>query len=338
MTSGGAKWVVTGAEDVGPQRPAPGTPDRAPGSMRRTSSIDVVRLEGATGPVRVDARARDLATDANGAARVVAHRTISASLAPTLELATIESEPTEPALQPLLGHTVGAGFRTAAADALPGARRAADLVYLLLDDLPVATLVSGYALQRAGLVPGVPRERYAPTIDLCSGWRAGGTLMQVIESSGAPPMTLGPAAPRLERTDDPDAWHTLFDPAPRTVRRRRRIDVSPDDRDLHVDAMFRDSHFDDEGDESVVHEYALHATIDRATLEITSAVATPHVLPYVECPSAAASTARVVGLRLDELRDRVRSEFVGTSTCTHLNDLLRSLEDVRGMPVDTRGD
>jgi hypothetical protein len=115
------------------------------------------------------------------------------------------------------------------------------------------------------------------------------------------------------------------------VRRRRRIDVGSADGALHVDAMFRDSHFDDDGNESAVHEYALAATIDAATLEITSAAATPHVLPYIECPSAAASTGRLVGLRLDELRDRVRSEFVGTSTCTHLNDLLRSLEDVRGM-------
>jgi hypothetical protein len=331
VTTGGTKWVVTGAEGIGPQQPAAATPDRAPGSMRRTSSIDVVRVEGATGPVQIVAHARDLSTGPDGAARVVARRSIRAELAPTLELTAIDAEPPEPALAHLLGRTVGAGFRTAAADALPDARRAADLLYLLLDDLPVATLVSGYAMQRAGLVPGIPRERYAPTIDLCSGWRAGGTLMQIVESSGAPPMTLGPAAPRLERTDDRDAWHALPDPAPRTVRRRRRIDVRPDDRALHVDAMFRDSHFDDDRDESVVHEYELQATIDRATLAITTAVATPHVLPYVECPSAAASTGRLVGLRLDELRDRVRSEFVGTSTCTHLNDLLRSLEDVRGM-------
>jgi hypothetical protein len=331
MTSGPTSSAPVTTHLVGPQQPSTHTPDRAPGSTRRTSSIDVVRVDGVTGPVRIVGRARDLATDTHGGARVVARRTLTASLAPTLELATIASEPAEPALEQLLGRTVGGGFRNAAVHALPDARRAADLLYLLLDDLPVATLVSGYALQRAGLVPGVPRERYAPTIDLCSGWRAGGTLMQVIESSGAPPMTLGPPAPTLERTDDTDAWHPLVQPAPRTVRRRRRIDVVPVDGVLHVDAMFRDSHFDDDGDESVVHEYALTATIDAASLEITAAAATPHVLPYVECPSAATSTNRLVGLRLDELRDRVRSEFVGTSTCTHLNDLLRSLEDVRGM-------
>jgi hypothetical protein len=327
----GLNFVVTGAAGVGPQQPASATPDREPGSMRRTSSIDVVRLDGPTGEVRVVGRARDLATDAHGVAQVVAHRTLDATLAPTLELRTLTAEPPEPALAPLVGRTVAAGFRGAAVDAVPGARAAADLLYLLLDDLPVATLVSGYALQRAGLVAGMPRERYAPTVDLCAGWQSGGTLMQVVETNGMPPMTLGPAAPQLLRADDPDAWHALPEPAPRTVRRRRRIDVTPVENALHVDAMFRDSHFDDDGAESVVHEYSLRATVDRTTLVITDAEATPRVLPYVECPNAAASTTRLVGLALDVVRDRVRSEFVGTSTCTHLNDLLRSLEDVRGL-------
>ncbi len=327
----GLHLVVTNAAGVGPQRPAPSTPDRAPGSTRRTSSIDVVRPDGPGGDVRVAGRARDLATDELGSAHVVAHRTLDATLAPTLELRALSTDPAEPALEPLLGRTVASGFRAAAAGAVPGARAAAALLYLLLDDLPVATLVSGYALQRAGLVPGVPRERYAPTIDLCAGWQSGGTLMQVVETDGMPPMTLGPAAPRLERDDDPDAWHALADPAPHTVRRRRRIDVTRRGQMLHVGAMFRDSHFDADVIESVVHEYALRAIVDATTLVIADAEATPHVLPYVECPSAAASANRLVGLPLDAVRDRVRSEFVGTSTCTHLNDLLRSLEDVRGL-------
>ena len=95
--------------------------------------------------------------------------------------------------------------------------------------------------------------------------------------------------------------------------------------------MFRDSHFDDDGVESVVHEYALHATIDPATLDDHAAGATPRVLPYVECPSAAASASRLVGLGSTRFATACGSEFVGTTTCTHLNDLLRSLEDVRGM-------
>jgi hypothetical protein len=322
--------VITDRAGVGPQQPATHTPDRDPGSARRTSSLDVVRPDGPAEPARVVGRARDLVTDADGVGHVVARQTLAALLAPTLELREISSDPVEAALLRLVGRHVASGFRRAVVEELPDARRDATLLYLLLDDLPVATLVSGYALQRAGLVPDVPREMYTPTVDLCSGWRAGGTLMQVLEVDGMPPMTLGPPAPKLERDDDPDAWHELPDAAPRTVRRRRRIDVRVG-KELIVDAMFRDSHFDDDGNESVVHEYALSATIDTTTLEITAADATPHVLPYVECPSAAASATRLVGLHLDELRDRVRAEFVGTSTCTHLNDLLRSLEDTRAM-------
>jgi hypothetical protein len=326
----GSRFVVTAASGIGPQQPADHTPDRRPGSIRRTSNIDVARAGGPNAPVEITAFARDYATDAAGDGAVVAERALRASLLPTLELSNITSEPTAPELELLVGRTVAAGFRGAAVAAAPDARRAVDLLYLLLDDLPVATLVSGYALQRAGLVPDVPREMYAPTVDLCAGWQAGGTLMQVIETNGMPPMTIGPPAPTLERADDPSAWHPLPPPAPHTVRRRRCIDVTRPDA-IRVNAMFRDSHFADDGAESVVHEYSLDATIDPDTLTITAAEATPRVLPYVECPSAAASASRLVGLHLDDVRDRVRREFVGTPTCTHLNDLLRSLEDVRGM-------
>ena len=58
---------------------------------------------------------------------------------------------------------------------------------------------------------------------------------------------------------------------------------------------------------------------------MASCVAVPRVLPWAECPSAAASAERVVGRRVTELRAMVKEEMVGTSTCTHLNDLLSSL-------------
>jgi hypothetical protein len=330
--NGGARAgsVITIAAGLGPQSPTSGAPARAAGSMRRTSTVDVRRGDGPAGNARIEARARDLATDTNGGAHVVAAQRILATVEPTLALRAITAEPSEPALEALCGRSVAAGFRAAAARAVPNSRAAADLLYLLLDDLPVATLVSGYAMQYAGLVGGAPVERYAPQVDLCSGWRAGGTLMQVVETHGLPPMSIGPAAPALERPGDVDAWHEMPAPEARMVRRRRRIDVTFG-AVLRVDAMFRDSHFDDDRRESVVHEYTLLAEIDAATLTVQRAEATPRVLPYVECPAAAASATRLAGLRLDEVRDRVRAELVGTTTCTHLNDLLRSLEDVRGM-------
>jgi hypothetical protein len=94
-----------------------------------------------------------------------------------------------------------------------------------------------------------------------------------------------------------------------------------------VDAHFRDSYVDDEG-ETVVHEYTVLARVDATTSTVLEAAATPRVLPWFECPEAAASAARLAGRTLESLRAGVRAEFLGASTCTHLNDMLRALADV----------
>jgi hypothetical protein len=222
-------------------------------------------------------------------------------------------------------------------------------VYQLLDDLPVATLISGYAPQHARAESGTwadeqqrkPLQKTAPAglamlqqADLCAGWKAGGTVMQGFAENN-PPVVTGPAAPSLDDGDDPLAWHELPGPLPlHGMRRRRRIDVvpvenRPPSRGLvwDVDAHFRDSYVDDEG-ETVVHEYTVLARVDAATSTVLEAAATPRVLPWFECPEAAASAARLAGRTLDSLRVGVRAEFLGATTCTHLNDMLRALADI----------
>jgi len=37
---------------------------------------------------------------------------------------------------------------------------------------------------------------------------------------------------------------------------------------------------------------------------------------------------RFVGTGVGDIRGRVRADFVGTSTCTHLNDTLRAVADL----------
>jgi hypothetical protein len=54
-------------------------------------------------------------------------------------------------------------------------------------------------------------------------------------------------------------------------------------------------------------------------------------LPWQECPGAVASAERITGMTLGELHFRVRQELFGTSTCTHLNDLLRSVADAEAL-------
>jgi hypothetical protein len=324
--------LVTPAADVGPQDPSRAAPPRPTGSVRRTSSVDIIRPDGpvAGATVLVDGRARDAVTVDLDTLPICAEQRIQATLDAYQQLTAIAADPPEPALASLVGSHATTGFRARVAAAVPDDRREASLLYLLLDDLPVAALVSGYALQRAGAVGTAPRSAFDPVVGLCSGWAADATIVRLIDQRGAPPMTLGPPAPELASADDPKGWHELPEARPHTVRRRRRIDLTGG-ATLTVDAMFRDSYFDGDGTESAVHEYGLQAEIDAETLLLTHLHATPRVLPYVECPAAAASATRLVGFHLTDVRDRVRAELVGTSTCTHLNDLLRSLEDVNGL-------
>ncbi|MEJ7583106.1 MAG: DUF2889 domain-containing protein [Acidimicrobiales bacterium] len=100
---------------------------------------------------------------------------------------------------------------------------------------------------------------------------------------------------------------------------------------LVVESMFRDSHVDDNGVETVLHEYEVEATVDPRTRCVTSVTTTPRVLPWPECPAAEASAERVVGVRVDELRPFVRNNLTGVTTCTHLNDALRALADVASL-------
>jgi hypothetical protein len=122
------------------------------------------------------------------------------------------------------------------------------------------------------------------------------------------------------------------------MRRRRRIDVfEASDERIGIDAMFRDTYVRTDGVETIIHEYALTATVNASTGLIVDSHATPRVLPWQECPGAAASAERITGMTLRELHFRVRQELFGTSTCTHLNDLLRSVADTEALIDQVRG-
>jgi hypothetical protein len=96
--------------------------------------------------------------------------------------------------------------------------------------------------------------------------------------------------------------------------------------------MFRDSYALADGTETIIHEYAVDGTVEpEGRLRFLSLTASARVLPWTECPSAAASGSRLVGQTVHGLRSRVRAEFYGTSSCTHLNDALRSLEDISAL-------
>lgn len=301
--------------------------------MRRTTSIDTTRPDGLTGRMVMVGRARDLVTDASGDAVVVGEAEVEAEVdGASRELRAISGRPAVADLDVLTGAVVGRGFRGKVEAAAPDERDRRSLLYLLLDDLSGASLVSGYALLSTDLAGTKTNpDHLAMTADLCAGWATDGSMMQLIREHGQNPTPLGPRAPRLEPADDPIAFHELPVLPPNGMRRLRRIDVTAPSEagGLHViDAFMRDSHVDGDGVEIVLHEYTVAATVDAATRTIVDIAATPDVLPWMECPAAVASAERLKGHGLADLRAHVRKTFVGTTTCTHLNDVLRGLADV----------
>jgi hypothetical protein len=224
-----------------------------------------------------------------------------------------------------VGANLYAKFRRAVEEALPGEAQSRAVRFQLLDELPAAVLASGRAL-RAENVP-IEMEWKALPVDICAGWAAGGALLAGMTELG-PPLLVGPAAPAIEPEDDPAAWHEIAPLPPHGTRRRRRIDLCQEQGRFLIDCFFRDSHVDADGAETVVHEWSVEAEVDPENRRFVSGAARMGPLPYPECPGAEASARRLAGMPIDGLRRAVRSSFVGPSTCTHLNDTLRALEDI----------
>ena len=231
-----------------------------------------------------------------------------------------------------MGCRAGANLRSAIAQELPDEVAAGTPLYLLLDDLAGSTLISGFAFLRwADRTPEIKaRLDQAPRRvirDVCSGFRDGASSL--LSDGSISPLRQNTARPGpLADPRDPLGWHELDDPPEIAMRRARRIDVWEEDRLLCVDAMFRDSCWDPDGAEVVIHEYQITATADRSTGTLLSVDAVPRVLPYVECPGAAPNASWMAGTPLREMRTAVLQRLRATDCCTHLNDGLRSLAEV----------
>ena len=335
------RWVATLGS--GPRDPLTSTPPRRPGSVRRTTAIDQLRAEVGE-PKVVLASARDLRTGADDVVEVLDEVRVRADVDAGGVVTAIAVEPADARLDALVGVHTGSGFRAAAARAVPEHAARATVLHQLLDDVPLAALIGSYGITRDDPDWQIPPEATAGLVDLCAGWAAGGTMLTALDETGVFPVPIGPTAPAVDHGDDPWAWHDAGPMALRSVRRTRRLDVWLAERTsdgapaaLGVDEHFRDAHQGLEGEPEVLHEYALSATVDAATLVVRSVGVEARTLPWPECPGALASAQRVVGRRVDDLPGWVRAELAGTSTCTHLNDLLRSLAGVAALAPATLG-
>lgn len=279
----------------------------------------MTRPGGLRGPVVADVRGQDIRTTRTGTSEVVDRLAITVEIDPS---GTV----TGGDVDALVGAAMRRGYGRHLAETFDVERDRRTLRYSALEDLGGAFLVAGYAPLRAGLYgdPEIVRTMATTQADVCCGWADGTPLLESMRRDGVSLVPMGPPAPTID-----DGWHAIDAMAPGTVRRRRRLDVLRHGDTVVASSHFRDSHAGDDG-ETVMHEYAVEASVD-ADGRIAAIDVEPLVLPWRECPGAAASAQQVVGVTLDELAARLRAELVGPSTCTHLTSTLRALADVAAL-------
>ena len=319
--------VLVASLPHGPRDPVTELPPRVPASVRRTTNIDQRRGDA----YELLAGGRDLRTNLDGTTTVLDEVRLRAELAADGTVATIESDPPEPALQKLVGRHNQRGFRAAVDEAVPHHVERATVLHQLLDDVPMIALISQYGWTRElGDDFDLPVESADRLRDRCAGWVNDGVMLGAMDDTGIFPIPLGPDAPDLDATDDLLAWHDMDPMVPKAARRRRRLDLI-DGEPLTADVHFRDSHLAVDAPEDVLHEYTLQATIDPEALVLLGCDAQARTLPWPECPNSLVSAARIVGEPVAGLRAKVHTDLRGTTTCTHLNDVLRSLAGITSL-------
>ena len=280
-------------------------------------------------------QARDIATAAAGSAPIeLASACFTITASPRREILAITTTPRHPREQELIGVRAGGASRAALASLMGDIRGSA--LFQLLDDFAGASLVAPWIWSQWKADWPVDIDASAATAnagragqmaDVCTGFAKGssslteaGTANHAIQSR----TEVGP----LEHPDDPEGWHAMPPQSGEQARRARRIDLTLDGDRLRVDAGFQDSGSNPGGGRTAVHEYHVQATVDAATMRVVSLAAQPLILPYAECPGAAANVARMIGRELASLREEVPATLAGPLGCTHLNDILRSFADV----------
>jgi hypothetical protein len=299
--------------------PAPAAP-----GARREVSLVIAPRDAWTAGCHVRGRARDVVRRRNAVPSVLdlTEITVLTDATGVLEGATIPGAPERAGV--LRGRAVRGGFRAGLAD-LEGLDPTSPEAGLL-DDLPTVRLISGYALMmEAEQSPSPPTgRRPAPLVGICSGWRADGVAVQ---RAMADVPLLGDAAttPALGSViGSPEAFVDEESLAPRTMRRRRVLEISPAPGGWDVFAYLRDSHVDAGGVEHGLHEYVVTASADAGDLRLRSVVAEPRTLPFRDCPLASPNVDRLIGMPAADAGSGVIDRLPGAAGCTHLNDLLRT--------------
>ena len=311
----------------GPAGPIPRRLDR---SIRRTTTMDMLWPEGPGGPLQLMGRARDAFTrDANQPPRIVRHAEMNATLRERV-IETITTVPDSPGIPKLVGQRGGGHLRSALAELVPEVRTSGSPLYLLLDDISGTSLIAGVAwIRQPGAIKRAERRGRGPSPSMegvCIGFAPGSSALHEVKDFSGPPR-VRPVG-HLMNPADPYGWHDLPDLPQVSTRRARFIDVRLDGNMAVIESGFQDSAGDPDHGRVGIHEYRIHATADLTSGRLETLDATPHILPFRECPSAVAAARTLAGSPINALRDVVLERLARTDGCTHLNDALRALAEV----------
>ncbi|GMU77456.1 MAG: hypothetical protein AMXMBFR46_02560 [Acidimicrobiia bacterium] len=313
--------------------PVVGTPPRRPGSVRRTATIDMGWPGGLGTPLHLAGRSRDLLTPESGDPVVAGAAEMHATIGDNRTITAIDALPDHPGIELLVGAQGGSYLRSAIDAALPGERESASPLYVLLDDIAGCSLIAGFVWSRwePDFAARMREARGSMGIRkgkiICSGLRPGGWAQTAPDDERRSMHNVRPAGD-ISTPDDPWGWHALPERPEVAMRRHRRIDVWRDGDDIVVDELFRDSAWEPDGSEIVLHEYEVAARVDAASATLASVTATPRVLPFPECPWVAPNVAWLAGHPVRAFRTDVQQTLTELDCCTHLNDMLRCLAEV----------
>ena len=323
------------SEDVGTTRGRPEGAGRhaaaaagglGAGGPRR---IDSMRPDGLDGDVQVVARAAGPAHHGRGRGPCPGRRRLRRGPSPP-DRRLLRIDHPDARLAELAGRVDRERLPGTRLAAVPDEAERSTLLNLLLDDLTGANLVAGYAMQRhpSWTTRTIPVEHFDAATDL---------LRRLGQGRHDPRRGRGRrhgadahhrAGGARADADDPLAWHDRPALPPGSMRRARRLDLVADGDGLGFDVHFRDT-------TSTATAWRARSTSTRCGAGSTprptrssSSTPPPTCCRGWSAPRRSAAPSRLVGATVDELRAVVRADFVGTSTCTHLNDTLRGLADL----------
>ena len=161
--------------------------ERPPGSIRRSSHLDVVTLD-------------DGRMEVTGAAYQSGDWvTLAASLDARRTLLSLSVEPAVPQSASLIGKVVARGFRRAVDDV----SAEGTLARVLLNELPVIALLSGYGSLYVGHLPTPLSDDFIGglPVDICAGWARSGSMMVHVRRQRRSRHRCGPEVPDDARQD-----------------------------------------------------------------------------------------------------------------------------------------